>query len=369
MPYEVAGFDTQGNSLTATTSASYEGPGQGTGTFSATPSEVDLSVLDQAAPVTATLGLKASGTGTQWSASVFPANAATKWLTVSPVSGTGPATLNIAASPTGMRPGVYNATILLQATNSLPQYIEVPVIFSIGATGAARITGVLNNASFQPGAAPGMQMSVYGSNLSALTDQPFGPPLFLADQGVSATVNGVGAPLFYVSPGQLVIQVPYEIGAGPAVLGVNNNGYVASYSFQVTPSSPGIFTDLLGNIPGTNGAPARGTPGQTLTLYITGDGDQTPPGIVTTGQSPFYGTPLNQLPEPALPVTVTVGGVVAATPFIGITPGLVGETQINFTIPTKIAAGPQPVVVKVGSASSPPATVTVLPVPAPVPAQ
>jgi uncharacterized protein (TIGR03437 family) len=362
--YAVGGTDSLGNSVFATTTASFAGPSQNAGTFVVTPSAVNLSALNQTGPVTTTLVFLATGAGTAWSASVFPANAATKWLTISPASGTAsslPIALNVTASPMGMRQGVYNATILLQATNSFPQYIEIPVVFSIGATGSAQITGVLNGASFQPGAAPGMNMSVYGSNLSALTDSPSGPPFLLADQGVSVTVNGVGAPLFYVSPGQLVLQVPYETGTGPALLGVNNNGYVATYSFQVTPSSPGIFTNLLGNIPGTNGAPASGRPGDTVTLYITGDGDQTPPGIAT-GQSPAAGTPLPYLPTPALPVTVTVGGIQAVTPFIGITPGSIAETQINFTIPATVPAGPQPVVVWVGNAASPPATLTVLPV-------
>jgi uncharacterized protein (TIGR03437 family) len=367
--WEVDGTDSLGNAVSATTTASFAfpvlDPNPGTGTFATTLHEVDLSTWDQTKPVTATLGLLVTGDGAQWSASVFPANAATKWLTVSPASGSASFLLNIltiTANPIGLRQGVYSATILLQATNSSPQYLEVPVVFSIGAVGSAQITSVLNGASFQPGAAPGMTMTVHGSNLSALTDAPAGPPFLLADQGVSATVNGVGAPLFYVSPEEVDIQVPYETGAGPALLAVNNNGYVATYWFQVTPSAPGIFTDFLGNIPNSNGKPASGKPGDTLTLFMTGDGDQIPPGI-STGQSPSAGTPFAFLPMPALPVTVTVGGIKASTPFIGITPGLVGQTQVSFTIPKTVAAGPQAVVVTVGGVASPPATLTVLPAP------
>lgn len=62
--------------------------------------------------------------------------------------------------------------------------------------------------------------------------------------GVSETVNGVAAPLYYISSGMLNIQIPYETGSGPAVVGVNNNGQVASYLFTVTPSAPGIFADV-----------------------------------------------------------------------------------------------------------------------------
>jgi uncharacterized protein (TIGR03437 family) len=58
-------------------------------------------------------------------------------------------------------------------------------------------------------------------------------------------------------------------------------------------------------------------------------------------------------------VTVTVGGVVATVRFIGIPSGLVGVTQINFTIPATVAPGVQPVVVTVGTAASAPANLTV----------
>jgi uncharacterized protein (TIGR03437 family) len=68
---------------------------------------------------------------------------------------------------------------------------------------------------------------------------------------------------------------------------------------------------------------------------------------------------LSQLPKPQLPVTVTVGGVPATIPFIGIVSGLVGVTQINFTIPNGVPTGVQPVVVTVGTAASPPANINV----------
>jgi uncharacterized protein (TIGR03437 family) len=66
------------------------------------------------------------------------------------------------------------------------------------------------------------------------------------------------------------------------------------------------------------------------------------------------------LPAPVLSVGVKVGGVaVTSFPFIGIPPGLVGVTQINFQIPPDAPLGPQPVVVTVGAVSSAPVTLTV----------
>jgi uncharacterized protein (TIGR03437 family) len=65
------------------------------------------------------------------------------------------------------------------------------------------------------------------------------------------------------------------------------------------------------------------------------------------------------LPKPRLAVTVTVGGIAATTTFVGIPSGLVGVTQINFTIPAGVPSGPQPVVVTVGTIATPPAYITI----------
>ena len=93
-------------------------------------------------------------------------------------------------------------------------------------------------------------------------------------------------------------------------------------------------------------------PRRSSTMYITGDGDVTP--TLPTGA-----TPASRFPKPRLPLSVTVGGVSAELPFYGITPGLVGVTQINFTVPADAPVGPQAVVVTVGGAASPPVTLNV----------
>ena len=155
-------------------------------------------------------------------------------------------------------------------------------------------------------------------------------------------MNGITAPLYSVTPGQVTLQVPYETSAGLAVLGINNNGQVASYLLPVAISAPAFFTtsgDLLT-------PSSTGSPGQVVTAYITGEGDVTP--FLATGASPAAGTSASSLPSPRLPVTVTVGGLKATIQFAGIPSGLVGVTQINFAIPAGTPAGVQTVVVSLG---------------------
>jgi uncharacterized protein (TIGR03437 family) len=97
--------------------------------------------------------------------------------------------------------------------------------------------------------------------------------------------------------------------------------------------------------------------GQITTLFITGDGQVSP--ALATGTTPASGTPLSRLPKSLLPVTLTVAGQNATIDFIGIPSGLVGVTQINYTVPANAPVGVQQVVVTVGTVASPPANLTV----------
>src|SRR5260370_25991981 len=298
------------------------------------------------------MGFTLMGSSQAVTASVFPSNPSTAWLKTSVNS----SSIGIAASGAGLANGVYNATVILQAADARPQFIEVPVVFMVGATSSdMSIAGVSNAASFLPIAAPGMILSVFGGSLAPSPQLASNLPLPLKMAGVSATINGVAAPLYFVSSGQLNIQVPYETGVGPAVVGVNNNGQVASYIFNVSPSAPGIFTDSSRALVPI----ASGRPGATLALFMTGDGMVSP--ALATGATPFFATPLPLLPQPGLPVTVTVGGVPAVIAFAGIPSGLAGETQVNFVIPASVRVGVQQVVVTVGAVSSLAANVTITP--------
>jgi len=221
-------------------------------------------------------------------------------------------------------------------------------------SGPPTIGGLTNGASFKQVYAPGMILTVFGTQLAPAAVSAVTVPLPAKLVGVSATINGVTAPLYYVSPGQLNIQVPYETPANSTVtLVVNNNGQTASANFRVAPAAPGIFADSSG-APVPNGSAARG---QIVTLYITGDGAVSPQ--LSTGAAPAAGTATANLPKPTQPVTLTVGGVPASIQFIGIPSGLAGVTQINYQVPSQSAIGTASVVVTVGGVASAPVNLKV----------
>jgi uncharacterized protein (TIGR03437 family) len=197
-----------------------------------------------------------------------------------------------------------------------------------------------------------MIMSVFGSNLATGTQAASSLPLPATLQGASATVNGIAAPLYFVSPGQINLQIPYQTTIGPATVVVTYNGGAATFPIMVQANAPGIFAASGALVPY-----ATGKRGDTLLAFITGEGTVSPQ--IATGATPSPGTPPAQLPKPTADVTVTVGGVKATLAFVGIPSGLAGATQINFVVPAGAPLGTQPVIVTVGGASSPAINLTI----------
>ncbi|MDE3194750.1 MAG: Ig-like domain repeat protein, partial [Acidobacteriota bacterium] len=345
--------DDYGDAAFDTLRVNFAGPSNSGAQLSASPAQVTLkqaSIPIFQAP--ATLNVNLSDKTQPWSATVYPVSHATSWLRLSQYSGTGPATLTVSASGAGFEPGVYRATIVIQSPNAIPQYVNVPVMFVNAPPSSTSISSVANALSLAPGASPGMMLSVFGTQLANAEQGAAGLPLSNSLGGVSATVNGWPAPLYSVSPTRIDIQAPYETPAGTAVLGINNNGQVAGFLFDVQPASPGIYSS------GGSVSPAvTASRGGYATIYVTGTGDisqSVPDGVPVPN-----GTPVADLPAPLLPVNVTVGGVPALVQFAGTTPGVVGLTQINFVVPMAVAPGTEPVVVNVGGYPSVAANITV----------
>jgi uncharacterized protein (TIGR03437 family) len=337
---------------------SFVGPVASPAKLSATPAGIAISAASASQPAQTTLAIDLSDKTQPWTASIYPPNPTTAWLSASALSGTGPAQIVLTASGTGFEPGAYKANIVIQCANAVPQYINVPVMFVLGASSpGTTVGGVANAASFKTLVSPGMLLSVFGTKLSNTTGSASGNPLPFPYAGVSATVNGLAAPVYYASPNQLNIQVPYEAGAGPAVLGVNNNGQIAGFEFQMSPSSPGIFADANGNLVPSSAVSQGGI----TTLYVTGTGDVSP--ALKTAYSPSSTTAPPNLPMPLLPLSVTVGGVPAFVEYAAISAGLIGTTQINILVPSSVPLGTQPVVVTVGGVASAPVNIVVQPPP------
>jgi uncharacterized protein (TIGR03437 family) len=214
--------------------------------------------------------------------------------------------------------------------------------------------GIGNAASYKQAFAPGELIAIFGTQLAGATQPDTALPLPETMSGIAATINGEAAPLLYISPGQVDLQIPYEVPVGTsATVTLNNNGQVASQSITIAAAAPGIFTDQNGSAVPSPSAKA----GQVISIFVTGAGAVSP--AIATSAAPSSQTATTALPNPVQTTTVTVGNVNASTQFIGIPPGLVGVVQINFVVPNGLALGSQPVVVTVGGVASAPATLTI----------
>jgi hypothetical protein len=98
------------------------------------------------------------------------------------------------------------------------------------------------NAQLGGALAPGSIVQIYGSNLSQQTAAAVSVPLSTALGGSSVLIGGIAAPLYYVSPGQINAQVPFELAAGGQYqLQVNSAGALTTpQTINLTSMAPGV---------------------------------------------------------------------------------------------------------------------------------
>lgn len=201
---------------------------------------------------------------------------------------------------------------------------------------AVSIGGVQNGATFLPTAvAPGSVVTIKGSNLAGVIAAAQTFPLGTSMSGVTVSVNGTPAPLFYVSPTQINIQLPYEIAPGTAALSVNSCGGTSPVaSFTVSAAAPYILiagdgTALIQNPDYSLNTPSRPAHvGDTVMVYLIGAGALDNP--IADGVA----APMNALSRAVADHSATVGGQPASIYFLGMTPGFVGLAQANVTLPS-----------------------------------
>jgi uncharacterized protein (TIGR03437 family) len=274
---------------------------------------------------------------------------------------------------------VGNITVTSNAVNSAQ--VLIPIEFSVSAAGIPTISqgGIVNIGNFQPGPeAIGDIVAVFGdqfTNLaSAFTVNPSPPPLQTTLGNVQVLVNGVPAPLYYVSRQQVNFEMPYTASTTQisTVQVVSSNGIAGNIrSVQAIPVNPhvlvwapaqaaGGYGIILNAVDNTLSLPATDTglgytprpsqPGDVITIYCTGLGQTTP--LAQTGQPATSNPILN-----TGPVTVTFGSgssqVSVQSSFSGLTPTLVGLYQVNVTIPANVPTGTSvPVSITLGTVTS-----------------
>jgi uncharacterized protein (TIGR03437 family) len=161
--------------------------------------------------------------------------------------------------------------------------------------------------------------------------------------GVSATVNGRAAYVYYISPTQVNILTPPDAMQGEVPVQVTNNGAAsAAWMVLARTESPSFFVfnggpyvaaehadgSFLGPANLYAGLTTPAKPGETVVLYANGFGPTSAP--IVSGSATQGGT-LSPLP------VIKIGGITATVQFAGLVGP--GEFQFNVVVPAGLPDG------------------------------
>ncbi len=204
--------------------------------------------------------------------------------------------------------------------------------------------------------APGMIIEVYGAGLATAKGNPGVLPLPTSFQGTSLIVGPDQAPLYFVSGGQLDVQVAAELTPNQQypVIAILNGALSIPVMADISPVQLGVAAQVDGHVIAQHGAdsssvdsnhPAK--PGEVLVIYLSGMGPTNP--SVKSGAPAPSSEPLARV---TIQPTVTVDGQNATVQFAGLSPGFVGLYQVNFQVPSNAKSGDLSLMLTQGGVSS-----------------
>jgi len=210
--------------------------------------------------------------------------------------------------------------------------------------------------------APGSWIEIYGGANLARDDRMWTGSDFSGStaptglDGTSVTIGGQAAFMYYISGGQVNVQVPTNVSTGTQSLVLKSpSGTSASYSLAVNATEPGLLAPASFQIGGTQyvvatfpdgafvlppGAIAgvnsrRAKPNDVITLWGVGFGSVSPAvsaGQIAAGQTALVASP-----------TISFAGTAAVSNYAGLSPGSVGLYQFNLIVPSVAASDAVPV--------------------------
>ncbi len=224
--------------------------------------------------------------------------------------------------------------------------------------------GVQNGASFLPGAVANSWVTIKGSNLSPVTDNwtssIVNGVLPTSLDGVSVSMGGLPAYIYYITPGQLNVLAP-DISPGPVSVTVKTpSGTSAAVTATVSAYGPAFFlwpnsqvvatrqdytyAVKAGTFSGVTTVAAK--PSDVLILWGTGFGPTNPlaPDGVVVPATQSYSTSA---------VAVTIDNLPATVYGAALASGSVGLYQVAIQVPATLTDGDWPIQAMIGGVTSP----------------
>jgi len=209
-------------------------------------------------------------------------------------------------------------------------------------TAAGFVNSASSVGSSPPAVARGELVTIFGTILSTSTQFiPLGSPNPTQIPGSQTRVvfGNIDAPLAYVSPTLVNVQVPFELPEGLATVDVrvkNELGISEPVNIQIVPMDPGVFSVLTADGMVLGSTPV--TPGEILHILVNGVGDVLP--HLASGTP----APVSPIHNSVIAPSVTINGVPAAAIASTLYPGLVGVYLVKVKVPEGVS-GPADVVV------------------------
>jgi len=207
------------------------------------------------------------------------------------------------------------------------------------AVAAPVVQSIVNTADLTSAVAPGGLITVFGANISPITEVASELPLPTTLGEACVTVNDQLVPLIRVSRDQIGAQLPFGVSGSASMVVRGPGGKSDPFAFTVLAGAPAVFhTGTAGPLTGlativrfTNNKLATISnpihPEEYIVIYLTGLGATSP--SVPEGEPAPFGPLAYVLSEPV----VTLGDVDLPILYAGMTPGQVGVYQINAYIP------------------------------------
>ena len=224
---------------------------------------------------------------------------------------------------------------------------------------------VTNGATFQAGLVQGSWVTIKGTNFGTNTriwrgDEIVNGKLPTELDGVSVTINGKPAAVYFISPTQINVQAPSDDNLGNVPVEVTVSGvksdtaqallqkyapgfflWVGKYAVATDPNyawrvAPGTFAGV---------ATTAAKPGEVIIIWGTGFGPTNP--AIPAGQAVDRAANLADTP------TITIGGIEATYLGGALSQGAAGLYQIAVKVPDALGDGDWPVVATIGGVSSP----------------
>jgi len=249
---------------------------------------------------------------------------------------------------------IYDLIVVAQAQTAAP---------------APAIASVVNAAGFQPGIVANSWVTIKGTNLAPQTDDwshsIVSGALPTSLDGVSVTMGGKPAYVYYISPGQLNVLAP-DVPAGPLTVTVTTPGGTGtSFASTATAYAPAFFLWPNNQVVATRqdysyavkagtfagAATAAAKPGEVIILWATGLGP-TMPGAPAGVSVPASGS----YPTASAP-TVTINNTATTVYGAALAPGSAGLYQIAIQVPGTLADGDWPIQATIGNIVSPAGTI------------